>query len=152
MVYFFGMTGSFRAAATVTAAVALISAAISGTPGARAQPDMHFFESPSGNIACLADADWVRCDIQERDWTPPPRPADCPSETGYGQGIVLEATGKPTFICAGDTTFGGDARILDYGERESSTAYRCTSETTGIRCDNRDGHGFTIARESYDLF
>ncbi|KKC00556.1 hypothetical protein WR43_04520 [Mycolicibacter arupensis] len=121
-------------------------------PTVLAQPDLHFFVSPSGNIACLVGPDWVRCDIQERDWSPPPRPSDCYSQTGYGQGIQIEAHGKAEFVCAGDTTFGGDARTLNYGERDSSTTHLCTSEKSGIRCENRDDHGFVISRESYELF
>ncbi|GFG86746.1 DUF6636 domain-containing protein [Mycolicibacter algericus] len=136
----------------VVAAATLTAAAIGGAAAAAAESEMHFFESPSGNIACLADSDWVRCDVRDRDWSPPPRPADCPSQTGYGQGINLEATGKPEFVCAGDTTFGGDARTLQYGDREKMPGYSCVSETSGIRCENRDGHGFEIARDSYRLF
>ena len=135
-----------------TAVAGLISAGISGAPAATAQPDMHFFVTPSGNIACLADSDWVRCDIEERDWSPPARPADCSDQTGYGQGITLNATGKPEFVCAGDTTFGGDATTLQYGDRDGANGYTCFSETTGVRCENRDGHGFTIGREAYRLF
>ncbi|OMC16927.1 hypothetical protein A5735_07975 [Mycolicibacter heraklionensis] len=122
-------------------------------PPALADTDLHFFESPSGNIACLVyPPDWVRCDIQERDWSPPPRPADCPSQTGYGQGINIAAHGKPEFVCAGDTTFSPDAKTLDYGQRDSSATHVCTSEASGIRCQNREGHGFVISRESYELF
>src|SRR5215204_4295943 len=41
------------------------------------------FVAPSGNVSCMIDADWARCDIIDRDWSPPPRPADC--EFDYGQ-------------------------------------------------------------------
>lgn len=144
------MTVTARDIALAVAVLASVS--ISGSPAAGAAPEMHFFESPSGNIACLADADWVRCDIEDRDWSPPARPSDCPSQTGYGQGIILEVHGKPKFVCGGDTTFGGDARVLSYGDRDATTGYTCFSEKSGIRCENRDDHGFTIGRESYELF
>ncbi|ORV51798.1 hypothetical protein AWC02_02840 [Mycolicibacter engbaekii] len=135
-----------------SAAAVMASVGIIGAPVAAAQPDIYFVVSPSGNIACAVGPDWVRCDIQDRDWSPPPRPSDCPSQTGYGQGIQLDAYGKAQFVCAGDTTFGGDARTLKYGERDSTTTHLCTSETSGIRCENRDDHGFIISRESYELF
>lgn len=144
------MRPSVGAIAVATAALTFVI--IGGAPAATAQPDMHFFESPSGNIACLADSDSVRCDIQDRDWSPPPRPLDCASQTGYGQGVVLEVHGKPKFVCGGDTTFGGDARVLQYGDRDATTAYTCVSEKSGIRCENHDDHGFAISRESYELF
>src|SRR5918998_6452226 len=46
------------------------------------------FRSPSGNVGCFIDPAYVRCDIAEAGWSPPPRPADC--EFDYGQGIALE--------------------------------------------------------------
>lgn len=39
--------------------------------------DLVSFTSPSGNVGCYLDQTTVRCDISERDWSPPPRPADC---------------------------------------------------------------------------
>ena len=130
----------------------LASAGVGGAPAAGADSELYFFGSPSGNIVCLSDSSWVRCDIRDRNWSPPPRPADCPSQTGYGQGINLEATGYPAFVCGGDTTFGGDAPILHYGGQETALGYTCFSEITGMRCQNRDNHGFTLSREGYQLF
>ena len=51
----------------------------------------------------------------ERDWSPPRGPADCPDMTGYGQGISLRPPGPASFVCAGDTAFGGGPP-LPYGE------------------------------------
>ncbi|MCW2517208.1 MAG: hypothetical protein JWR11_6250 [Mycobacterium sp.] len=51
--------------------------------------DLVGFTSPSGNVGCYIDPTAARCDISDRDWTPPPRPADC--EFDYGQGINLSA-------------------------------------------------------------
>jgi len=45
------------------------------------------FTSPSGNVGSIINSAYVRCDIFERDWSPPPRPADC--EFDYAQGISL---------------------------------------------------------------
>lgn len=139
--------------AALGAAAALVTSVLGMAPPALADEDLHFFKSPSGNISCLVyPPDWVRCDIQERDWSPPPRPADCPSQTGYGQGINIAATGRAEFVCAGDTTFEPTARTLNYGQSDRSATHVCTSEASGIRCENREGHGFVISRESYDLF
>ena len=38
--------------------------------------------------------------IIDRDWSPPPRPADC--EFDYGQGISLAPGEQAQFVCAGD--------------------------------------------------
>ena len=116
-----------------------------------AQADITGFSSPSGNIYCMIDASLVRCDIRNRDWSPPPRPADCPSFTGYGQGIEI-APGKPArFVCAGDTTF--NTNVLAYGDGITAGALSCSSAETGITCrDSGSGHGFTLARQAYQLF
>jgi hypothetical protein len=92
----------------------------------------------------------VRCDIAERDWTPPPRPGDC--EFDYGQGIAF-APGEPAaFVCAGDTTLGG-SEVLDYGQSIARGPLRCDSAESGITClDSNTGHGFAISRRVYQLF
>jgi hypothetical protein len=76
------------------------------------------FASPSGNIACVITSSGdgasvprgVRCDIDQRDWSPPPRPADC--ELDYGQGVVLGVGEAAELLCAGDTTIGRDSEPL----------------------------------------
>lgn len=128
---------------------AVITAALSGAPAAQAA-DL-WFTSPSGNVSCMVVDDLLRCDIQERDWSPPPRPADCPMMTGYGQGISMHPTGPAGFVCAGDTTFGGGS-VLPYGEYRAGSGMSCRSEMSGMRCSNSDGHGFTLSREQYTLF
>ncbi|MBX7453413.1 hypothetical protein GR927_36005 [Mycolicibacterium sp. 3033] len=128
---------------------AVSAAAIAGSPAAVAES--LWFTSPSGNIACMIDGDLLRCDIQERDWSPPPRPADCPDMTGYGQGISLRPTGSASFVCAGDTTFGGGT-VLPYGQFQAGGGMSCRSEPSGMRCSNTDGHGFTLSRQAYTLF
>ena len=116
-----------------------------------ASADLSGFTSPSGNIGCITADDGVRCDIQERDWSPPPRPADCPSETGYGQGIDLPVSGLPEFVCAGDTTLNSGP-VLPYGHSTSAAGLTCASSPAGMTCTNRDSHGFTISRQAYRLF
>ncbi len=108
------------------------------------------FTSPSGNVGCFIDAHYARCDVLERDWTPPPRPADC--EFDYGQGIGLSPGEEPEFVCAGDTALGG-GEPLAYGESISAGVLRCDSAESGITCrDTKSGHGFAIAREAYRVF
>jgi hypothetical protein len=108
------------------------------------------FVSPTGNVSCMIDADWARCDIIDRDWEPPPRPADC--EFDYGQGISLAPGGPAEFVCAGDTAFGAD-EVLPYGESITAGPLRCESAESGITCrDDQSGHGFSISRQAYQLF
>lgn len=116
-----------------------------------AAADSGSFTSPSGNIGCYMDSDSVRCDINERDWTRPPRPSDCPSQTGYGQGITIGVHGRAKFVCGGDTVLGVGSP-LPYGQYYASGGISCNSEESGMRCSNSDGHGFTLAKEAYSLF
>ena len=117
------------------------------------------FASPSGNIACVITssgdgesvARGVRCDIDERDWSPPPRPADC--DLDYGHGIVLGVGEAAEILCAGDTTIGRDTEPLAYGDAITAPPLRCESAPSGITCrDVESGHGFSISREAYQLF
>ncbi|MCT7659592.1 DUF6636 domain-containing protein [Mycobacterium deserti] len=108
------------------------------------------FISPSGNVACMLDATWARCDIIDRNWSPPPRPPDC--EFDYGQGISLAPGERAQFVCAGDTAFGAD-QVLPYGESIAADRLRCESAQSGITClDSESGHGFSISREAYRVF
>jgi hypothetical protein len=112
--------------------------------------DLVGFTSPSGNVGCYIDSTAARCDISERDWAPPPRPADC--EFDYGQGITLSTGGAPNFVCAGDTALGGGTPLA-YGQSITAGTLRCDSAETGITCaDSMTKHGFSIARERYQLF
>lgn len=107
------------------------------------------FSSPTGNIGCYIDRTSVRCDIADRDWEPPPAPADC--DLDYGQGIELPAGGAPQFVCAGDTALGA-GRPLPYGQSIGAGLLRCESAETGMTCtDAETGRSFTLSKESYDL-
>ena len=108
------------------------------------------FISPTGNVACMMDHSWARCDIIDHDWSPPARPADC--ELDYGGGIHIAPGAPAEFVCAGDTVFGTD-NVLPYGESISAGVLRCESADSGITCrDTKTGHGFSIARQAYQLF
>ena len=108
------------------------------------------FTSPTGNIGCIIERRSVRCDIAERDWGPPPKPAGC--EVDFGQGIALDAGGAPAFVCAGDTALdSGDP--LPYGQSIAAGLLRCESEEVGMTCtDTETGRGFTMAKEAYQIF
>jgi hypothetical protein len=109
------------------------------------------FTSPSGNISCVIDTGGARCDIAERDWSLPPRPADC--RLDYGHGISI-GVGKPArVVCAGDTTIGSGGEPLAYGDAIAAGPMRCVSAQSGITCsDVESGNGFSISREAYRLF
>ena len=134
----------------VAGALALTGAAATLWAAPAVAQDLAHFRSPSGNVGCVLDVDYVRCDISERDWAPPARPADC--EFDYGQGLQMGVGEPATFVCAGDTTLGG-AEVLDYGQSIARGSLSCTSAESGMSCrDDATGTGFSISREVYQLF
>ncbi len=103
------------------------------------------FRTPSGNIGCAMYEGGARCDIRKRDWKPLPRPADCPKEVGYGQGLEVPAAGA-------DTALDPSASSLAYGTASRVGGSECVSRTDGLTCVNRAGHGFFISIQSYQVF
>ena len=89
------------AALAALAAVAL--AVPAGAAPALALATTRYFATPSRNIGCVLVDGTARCDIRARTWSPPPRPASCPPEVDFGQGIVVATAGRAMFVCAGDT-------------------------------------------------
>lgn len=147
------------AAAFTVAASALAGVARAAPPGAvdplplttREVSELTSFSSPSGNIGCYIEPTHVRCDIAERNWSPPSKPTSCPPVVSWGQGLELNVGRPAGFVCAGDTALT-DGAPLAYGDKIVSGSIECTSLSAGISCwDFVYGGEFTISRESYDI-
>jgi hypothetical protein len=111
------------------------------------------FRSPSGNIGCMIVDGIARCDVQHRSWRPPRRPANCPSEVDFGQGLEVSGSGPAALVCAGDTTLDPTAPALEFGADDVIGGFRCASSTSGMICTKiRTGHGFFISNQSYRTF
>jgi hypothetical protein len=111
------------------------------------------FRSPSGNIGCIVVDGTARCDIRHRTWAPGPRPATCPKEVDYGQGLQVFGSGAGQLVCAGDTALNPTAPKLAYGSQSDEGQFRCASATTGVTCTKpATGHGFFISAQSYRVF
>ncbi|MFD1534730.1 DUF6636 domain-containing protein, partial [Pseudonocardia aurantiaca] len=109
------------------------------------------FATPSGNIACALATGEARCDVRERSWQIPATPAGC--DLAYGTGAVLTAGQKGKLSCVGDTLSDPSLQVLAYGQAVRLGDVVCTSRETGVRCeDGRSGHGFAVARASYELY
>lgn len=133
---------------TVTTATTTATTGTSTTPGA--SQSFAAFQSPSKNIGCVAQDGYARCDIRDRDWQPPARPADC--DVDYGQGLSVQAGEAATFVCAGDTALDDAAPVLEYGTATKRGLVQCESAQAGITCrDEETGRGFFISRQSYKL-
>ncbi|MDP8911577.1 MAG: hypothetical protein M3M94_05875 [Actinomycetota bacterium] len=55
-------------------------------------------------------------------------------------------------VCAGDTVLGARLPVLRYGRTWSRGGFTCRSRRAGVRCTNRSGRGFLLARERWRLF
>jgi len=125
---------------------ALIIALAAAAPASAAT----FFHSPSGNIRCVLDrTSFTRCDITEREWSPPPKPRSC--EFDWGNSLGLGFHGRGRFLCVSDAVERG--QTLDYGQSIKRGRFRCRSRVIGIRCVNvRNGHGFALSRQRVRRF
>ena len=108
-----------------------------------------FFQLPSRNIGCtyVTNPIYLRCDIRsglkptprgkcELDWT----------------GLAIRPTRRAGPTCAGDTALLKNAPVLAYGRTWRRGGIVCRSRRTGLRCTNRTGHGFTLARAGWRVF
>jgi hypothetical protein len=114
-------------------------------------PPQHLdgFQTPSGNIGCVALGNQVRCDIAKHSWDAGKAPNGCPLD--YGDGLTMKAGGNATFVCAGDTTLNPQAPVLDYGESSEKFGITCASAEDGLTCKNADGMGFFLSAQSYQF-
>jgi hypothetical protein len=134
--------------------VLLVAVIISSLPvvALKAQGELSFFQTPSGNIHCMFDAGErvLRCDLARFDGKLLPRPKDC--ELDWGNSFYLAARGKPGGVCHGDTVMAPSNPKLGYGTSWSKSGITCTSRQTGLRCVNLDRRGFELSRAAVKFF
>jgi hypothetical protein len=133
-----------RGMAVLLVAVAATAAGAQAAPQPSARVQ---FRMPSGNIACAGSVaakpqqSFLRCDILS-GLRPQPRRACQLDWTGF----ELRSTGTARPVCAGDTVFDRRAPVLRYGTTWKRGGLVCRSRRSGLRCSNRDGRGFVLAR------
>jgi uncharacterized protein DUF6636 len=111
-----------------------------------------WFQTPSHNIACIGDSKSIRCDTRFVTKYSQPRfkPKGCDVDWGP---LGMGPTGRAHVLCVGDTALNPKAKVLKYGESKLyGGKFRCTSRTSGLRCQNRSGHGFFLSRERQSIF
>lgn len=117
--------------------------------------DGAYFTSPSGNIRCaMRPSDQqtpVICYIKERDFEPPPRPADCPESMSWaGAFVTLGPAGSQSGLCTGDSPVPLGSTVLPYGSVLTFAGYSCLSAQSGVECvDPAGAHGFTLNRAAF---
>lgn len=131
---------------------------IAGAPTARADADYQFFQSPSGNIACLlgtasengAPRATAGCQVGEHGFPAPPRPSACTG--GWGDSVAV-TQGRPSSMqCHTDTMLPSNDPVLPYGHSRSAGPITCESEPSGMTCtDTTTGHGFSLSHDGYRL-
>jgi uncharacterized protein DUF6636 len=120
------------------------------------------FKTPSGNIVCgysiapSGEAS-MECGIKS-GLKPPPKQVHCDAGDPNDKRVSLRDAGRAVpVLCAGDPgpllpQIQAKARVLAYGSTTRVGAISCTSETTGLTCRNRSGHGFFLSRERWRTF
>lgn len=120
------------------------------------------FRSPSGNINCAyfeADGDifpvaQVTCEVMRFVGTAPRRPASCELDWVPSASLTADARPARLFSCQGDTIAGGPGTpVLAYGRTASFGPFRCSSSTSGVRCElPRSGRGFEVGSRAIRRF
>ncbi|MFC4947679.1 protein kinase domain-containing protein [Pseudonocardia sp. GCM10023141] len=109
------------------------------------------FATPSRNIACMMGSGEVRCDVVQRAWQLPPKPAAC--QLAWGTGATLRGTGQAELTCAGDTVADATLVVLGYGEGVQLDSVVCVSRESGLSCQNpTTHHGFLLSRETFEVY
>lgn len=114
------------------------------------------FATPSGNIVCGGDnitssGNALTCYIQNVA----KKPAKC--SEGVGLEFTLNQTGKGKLQCTNhefepENEAEDITKIIPYGSSINGNGWTCTSQTTGMRCVNKSGHGFQLSKSKQTLF
>jgi hypothetical protein len=79
-----------------------------------------------------------------------------PSKTTAPNAIKVSGDTAGKFYSAGDPQFHrfeGTARVLPYGETLVAGGFTCSvDETSGVTCESKAGHGFTVSDSAYDVW
>lgn len=130
----------------LTTVAALAGAA---TMAGAAEARLVAFSTPSGNIGCIGETGgggpvFVRCDIRNSSYRPPAQPASC--DFDWGNGFSVSRLGRARWNCVSDSALTR-TNPLAYGRSRSIGGIVCRSSKAGLRCTNRQGHGFFLSRQ-----
>jgi hypothetical protein len=130
---------------------ALLAAAILFAVAA-APASAYWFQTPSKQIACEGNAKYIRCDtgFATRFSAPAYKPKGC--DVDWGQAFGMGPRTRSRALCHGDSALNPSAEVLHYGESKVFGSFRCTSRASGLRCQNRAGHGWFLSRQKQSLF
>lgn len=118
--------------------------------------DVWTFETPSENIQCAVGQDFdvlsdINCTIINRSGPPAlPKPAWCNSD--WGHTFFMRETGPVEMLCEKTSRDKSGFDRAEYGVTGEFGGFVCHSSTKGLRCTNRDGHGFFLSRARQEVF
>lgn len=131
----------------IVVVTALVAVMLATAPASADPVRWRSFQMPSGNIHCWFQPAgdgypaYLRCDILSG--LEPEPSGDC---EGAWVGAYLQRRGRAHWLCAGDTVYMPDNRVLQYGQVWKRRGIRCVSRETGLRCRNTREHGFFLSR------
>jgi hypothetical protein len=134
-------------------ALAACALAVAAAP-AGASSSITWFRTPSKNIYCAyfhesGSKPFLRCDVSQLTHQAP-KPHGC--QFDWGRSFGMNSTGRASALCVSDSVHDKRAKTLAYGKTRKYGSFTCTSKTSGLRCSNRSGHGFSLNRDRYKLF
>ncbi|MFN3764052.1 MAG: DUF6636 domain-containing protein [Aliihoeflea sp.] len=116
--------------------------------------DGYGFMTPTGNIYCngAVEVSEISCTIVERSGPPTrPKPGSCAGI--WGHTFSLAATGEAILSCENVPPRRVDySDIATYGVTAEFGDITCRSESNGLTCQNKSGHGFSLSRRNQKLF
>ena len=120
-----------------------------------AEADVWTFETPSTNIQCTvghaASFSDITCTIIEINGASTiPRPSNCHSD--WGHTFFMYDTGRAEVLCEPTSRSKGGYERADYGVTGQFGGFTCHSSKKGLKCSNRDGHGFFLSRRKQMVF
>ena len=119
-------------------------------------PDI-WFGSDNDNIQCGGYTQYgsgVVCEIYQGENNIQPHTAR-PEACGNGDWhyrFAIDDQGEARAFCVNDKLHHLGATVLANGETQRRKNWQCTSLPHGITCQNNDGHGFTLTRQTQQIF
>lgn len=113
------------------------------------------FRAADDTIHCGGDpADskegMIECAVQLEGDPIMEKPADCPLD--WGDTFAMNGKGTVNLVCHGDTFYDPKMPLLQAGEKVSGKGWHCDIGADSVRCENSDGHGFSLTTKKQMIF
>jgi len=108
-------------------------------------------ESPPGNIKCGdGQRGAVVCIVEKQSFV---EARECNGLYTVSAAVSRRGRASKNEGCfSGQPFLSANSRVLPYGRSTTHNEVTCRSTKTGLRCSNRDGHGFKLSRKALQRF